>query len=96
VPRRNQQAVQNINWPVVPEEDGQMPILRLLEHLQLDADDVTRLVSAYEETLRVLRLVDRADPIAELVARKVIEIGQTGVRDPAQISILVVRDFGST
>jgi hypothetical protein len=73
-----------------------MPILRLLEHLQLDADDVTRLVSAYEETLRVLRLVDRADPIAELVARKVIEIGQTGVRDPAQISILVVRDFGST
>ena len=72
-----------------------MPILRLLEPLQLEPDDVARLASAYEETLRALRLVDRADPIVELVARKVIEISQTGVRDPAQISILVVRDLGS-
>jgi hypothetical protein len=45
---------------------------------------------AYEKTLRALRLVDRGDPITELVARKVIEIGQGGVRDPAQISRLAV------
>ena len=32
-------------------------------------------------TLRALCLVDRSDPITELVARKVFEISQSGVRD---------------
>jgi hypothetical protein len=31
---------------------------------------------AFEETLAILGLVDRADPLVELVAKKVIEIGQ--------------------
>jgi hypothetical protein len=61
-----------------------MAILRLLQNSRLAAEDMARLVAAYEKTLRALRLVDRGDPITELVARKVIEIGQGGVRDPAQ------------
>lgn len=51
-----------------------MPIQRLLQNLELEPEDITRLVIAYEKTLRALRLVDRTDPIADLVARKVIEI----------------------
>jgi hypothetical protein len=47
------------------------------------------LVAAYGKTLRAL--VDRSDPITELVARKVIEIKQSGVRDPAQISRLAIK-----
>jgi hypothetical protein len=67
-----------------------MAILRLLQNSQFAAEDVAGLVAAYEKTLRALYLVDRSDPITELVARKVIEIGQSGVRDPAQISRLAV------
>jgi len=69
----------------------EMAILRLLQNSQLAAEDVAGLVAAYEKTLRALYLVDRSDPITELVARKVIEIGQSGVRDPAQISRLAVK-----
>jgi hypothetical protein len=42
--------------------------------------------AAYEETLRVLQLADREDPITELVARKIIEVAGTGERDPKRIS----------
>jgi hypothetical protein len=71
-----------------------MPIQRLLQNLELEAEDITRLVTAYEETLRALRLVDRTDPIADLVARKVIEIGLSGDRDAAEISNLAVKQLG--
>jgi hypothetical protein len=37
-----------------------VPIQRLLQKLELEAEAVTRLVTAFEETLRALRLVDRA------------------------------------
>ena len=72
-----------------------MPIQRLLQDLEIEAEAVTRLVHAYEETLHALRLVDRTDPITDLVARKVIEIGRAGGRDAAEISSLAVRQLGA-
>ncbi|UPJ47992.1 hypothetical protein IVB30_33345 [Bradyrhizobium sp. 200] len=39
-------------------------------------------------------MVDRNDPIAEIVAKKTIEIGATGVRDPAEISKLAIEQLG--
>ncbi|QOZ24189.1 hypothetical protein [Bradyrhizobium sp. CCBAU 51753] len=39
-------------------------------------------------------LGDRDDPIAEIVARKVIEIGASGVGDPAEISKCVIEQLG--
>ena len=33
-------------------------------------------------------LTDRNDPLTQLIAKKIIEIGQTGIEDPAQISKL--------
>jgi hypothetical protein len=38
--------------------------------------------------------VDRNDPITEMIAKKIIEIGQTGVKEPAQISQLAIKDLG--
>jgi hypothetical protein len=66
-----------------------MAILRLLQNSQIAAEDMAPLVAAYGKTLRAL--VDRSNPITELVARKVIEIKQSGVRDPAQISRLAIK-----
>ena len=42
-----------------------------------------------------MSLVDRNDPLTELVARKVIEIGATGASDPLEISKIVTRMFGN-
>jgi len=69
-------------------------INKLLQGRNLGPDEVERLTSAYELTLHSLCLVDRDDPIAEIVARKTIEIGATGVRDPAKISKLVIEQLG--
>jgi hypothetical protein len=72
-----------------------MVIYRILQNSPLSPEDITRLVAAYEATLKALGLIDRSDPITELVARKIIEIGQTGVRDPLHISRLAVTDLGA-
>jgi len=45
-----------------------------------------RLNRAYRDVLRSLHLVDRNDAVAEIVAKTVIEVGATGVREPSEIS----------
>jgi hypothetical protein len=49
-----------------------MPIYRLLQNSPLGPEEIKVLTDAYERTLRKLSLVDRNDPIAELIAKKVI------------------------
>jgi hypothetical protein len=71
-----------------------MAIYRILQNSPLSPEDISRLTAAYEATLKALDLTDRSDPITELVARKIIEIGQTGVRDPLEISRRAVADLG--
>jgi hypothetical protein len=56
-------------------------------------EGVDRFVAAYQQTLRSLDLVDRRDPIAEIVAKKVIEIGKRA-GDAIEISKLAVNDLG--
>jgi len=42
-------------------------------------------VSAFEEALRELGLVDRTDPATHLVAKRIIELAQQGERDPIRL-----------
>jgi hypothetical protein len=58
-----------------------MPICRLLRDRSFEPDEVSRLTAAYEQALRGIGLVDRDDPIADMVAKKVIDVAQSGVRD---------------
>ena len=51
------------------------------------------LIAAYELTLRALNLVDRNDPLTAMIADKVIEIGATGLKDPAEISKRAVKSL---
>jgi len=46
------------------------------------------------KTLRKIGLVDRDDPITEMIARKIVEIAQTGVQDPAQLSAMAIKEIG--
>jgi hypothetical protein len=73
-----------------------MAIHRILQNIPLAPEDISRLVAAYEAALKALDLSDRTDPLTEIVARKIIEIGQTGVRDPLQISKLAVKALGAS
>jgi hypothetical protein len=71
-----------------------MPIFRLLQNMPIGPDEIARLTTAYEETLRTIGLVDRNDQITEMIARKIIEIGQRGVRDPMLLSELTIKEMG--
>ena len=71
-----------------------MPIQRILQNSPLRPEDIRILVVAYEKTIEALGLKDRSDPITELVAKKIIEIGQTGIRDPQQISRRALEELG--
>src|SRR5258705_193706 len=57
-----------------------MAIYKLIQNTAFEPKDIERLVTAYEQTLRTLRLKDRSDPITQLVAEKIIAIGRLGIR----------------
>jgi hypothetical protein len=40
-------------------------------------------------------LIDREDPLAEMVAKKVIEAAQTGVRDAIDIAALTIMELST-
>jgi len=67
-----------------------MPINRLLKDSKLTPQDIDRLNKAYTLTLRALSVVDRNDPLTEIVARQVIAIG-TSVHDPAEIAKMALK-----
>ena len=70
-----------------------MAIYRLLQKSAFGPDEIERMTTAYEDALRVLGLTDRADPMTEILAQKIIEIAQTGERDPARIRAKAVADI---
>jgi hypothetical protein len=71
-----------------------MTIRRLLKDRKLAPEETRRLNLAYKRTLRLLYLVDRNDPITELVAKKIIDIGLADVHDPAEICKIAVKQLG--
>src|SRR4051794_35816322 len=72
-----------------------MAIYRLLQNSPLGPEEIAVLTDAYERTLRALGLVDRSDPVTELIAKKVIELAQRGVREAPQLAALVVKELGA-
>jgi hypothetical protein len=62
-----------------------VPIYRLLQNSAFDPDTVKLLATAFDEACRALGLAERTDPLRDTVARKIIEIAQTGERDPVRL-----------
>lgn len=71
-----------------------------LENLPLGPDEIGPMTAAYEQALHMLGLVDPADPITEVIAKKIIEVVQTGEQNPARISrralLELVRDINAS
>ena len=69
-----------------------MAIYRLLQTSAFSPEAVNDIKAAYEQALQSLDL-QRDDPETERLARKIIEFAQLGVREPAQICNLVLKDW---
>ena len=68
-----------------------MPVLdRLLQETDLTAEEMGRLRKAYELALAEIGVKDRDDPLAETIAKGIVEAGQTNLEDPAEISRLAL------
>ncbi len=70
-----------------------MPLDQLLKIRAIGSEDSERLKQAFNLALKGLYLVDRSDPICEIVARKIIEIGLNGTRDPQEIAALTIEQL---
>jgi len=71
-----------------------MAFYRILQNSPLGPEEITRLSKAYEQALRRIGVQDRNAPLTELIAKKIIEIGQTGLKDLAEICGLAVEELG--
>ena len=76
--------------PSWPFDWRPMPMTRHPGEGVFDQSAIHAMAAAFEACCRSLRLEDRADPITEIVARKVIEVAGTGERDPLRICGLVL------
>jgi hypothetical protein len=58
-----------------------MAIDGLFRNSAFGPDEIQVMSCAYEDALRALELADPSDPITQIVAGKIIELAQRGVRD---------------
>ena len=62
-----------------------MVIHRLIASGTFDLDEVKAMVAAYESALTDLHLIDRNDPLTEIIARSIVDMAATGGRDPESL-----------
>jgi hypothetical protein len=62
-----------------------MGINRMTRGPLFDDGELAGVIRAYEDALRVLGLADRADPLTEIIARRIIEIVRSGELNPERI-----------
>ena len=75
-----------------------MPIRRLIEPGVFAPELVTMMGNVFEDVLKTLGLKRRDDPVTTLVAHRIVELVQTGERDPVrlkQLTLEAVRGSGS-
>jgi hypothetical protein len=65
--------------------DEPVPIIPLLQGRAYGPEDIKVMSTAFEGALNALGLMDRWDPLNELVARKIIEIAKTGERNLSRL-----------
>jgi hypothetical protein len=71
-----------------------MAIYRILQNSRLEPDEIKRMTTAYEKALVLLGLKDRTDPLTEIVARHIIEVAETGEKDPDLMCASALRHIG--
>ena len=70
-----------------------MPITPFLAGQAFEPDDIETMSAAFVSACDNLQLADRADPLTEIVAAKIIELMQRGIRDPDTLLERTLREF---
>ena len=71
-----------------------MAIYHFLREGDFAPEDIQRLSKAYEASLEMLRLKDRAGPITQLIAAKIVQVYRKGEIDPPRICARAIRELG--
>ena len=71
-----------------------MPINRLLKDKRTP-EEIEFLNNAFNHTLNLLGVVDRNAPLCDMIARKVIEVGATGISEPREIAEMAGQSPGA-
>jgi hypothetical protein len=72
-----------------------MAIQRLLGSGAFDPDAVRALTTAYEHACAALDLLDRTDPLTEIIAKKIIERAKRGELDAIRLCEAVLEELRS-
>jgi hypothetical protein len=75
-------------------EERPMAIYRLIASGSFGPDEIGIMTAAYESALTDLRMVDRNDPLTELIAKTIVNVTATGERDPEKIKRRAINAFG--
>jgi hypothetical protein len=70
-------------------------IYRLIANGSFGPAEVKAMTAAYEAALLELGLVDRDDPITEIVATAIVSITSMGERDPATVKDRALNAIGA-
>jgi hypothetical protein len=73
-----------------------MPIRPFLENQAFQPDIIRQMSLALESVCEKLQLNLTDDPATRLVARKIIELAQRGVRDATTLSTMTLKEFEHT
>jgi len=70
-----------------------MPIRPYLSGQSFDQKDIEELSTVFVAVCIRLGLADRSDPATQMVAAKVIELRQRGVRNPETLRRMTLQEF---
>jgi hypothetical protein len=70
-----------------------MPRHRFIGDASFNPETVHVMTTAFDAALKELGLADRNDPLAGIVAKKIIEIARLGERDPTRLCELALKDI---
>ena len=68
-----------------------MAIYRLIASGSFDPNEIEAMTAAYETALVEIGLVDRDDPLTELIANSILTVAARGERDPEKIKERALR-----
>ncbi len=71
-----------------------MAIYRLIANGSFGPEVIEAMIGAYESSLVDLGIIDRNDPLTELIAKSIVNVTATGERDPGKIKERALNALG--
>ena len=70
-----------------------MPIIPFLRGQAFDPELIEAMSTAFTKACDTLGLVDRADPVTDLVARQIIELAERGIHAQTELYFMTLKEF---